>query len=155
MSLTRSKKIDYPQLEQATACLLNMPKTILCIFVSFIFLTLPAYGNGLEGCEEHIKYGAPSLEPVLLCRTGYALSHDADHKVPDWVAYHLLKDRVGGDIPRSNDFRADPDLEPGKRSELIDYKGSGYDRGHMAPAGAMKWDAKAMSESLLLLYTNR
>jgi len=85
MSLTRSKKIDYPQLEKATVCLLNMPKAILYIFVLLIFLAPPVYGNGLEGCEEHVKYGAPSLEPVLLCRTGYALSHDVDHKVPDWV----------------------------------------------------------------------
>jgi endonuclease G len=150
MSLTRSKKIDYPRLKQATtACLLNMPKAILCIFVSLIFLTSPAYGNGLEGCEEHIKYGAPSLEPVLLCRTGYALSHDADHKVPDWVAYHLTRKKMKGTFPRSN-FRPDPDLEIGQRAELKDYKGSGYDRGHMAPAAAMKWDAKAMSESFLL-----
>jgi hypothetical protein len=38
MSFTMSKKIDYPQLEQTTACLSNMPKAILCIFVSLIFL---------------------------------------------------------------------------------------------------------------------
>ena len=150
MSLTRSKKIDYPQLEQTTVCLSNMPKTILCIFVSLIFLTSPAYGNELEGCEEHIKYGAPSLEPVLLCRTGYALSHDADHKIPDWVAYHLTDKKMKGTSTRSNDFRPDPDLEIGQRAELKDYKRSNYDRGHMAPAGAMKWDAKAMSQSFLL-----
>ena len=150
MSLTRSKKIDYPQLEKATVCLLNMPKAILYIFVLLIFLAPPVYGNGLEGCEEHVKYGAPSLEPVLLCRTGYALSHDVDHKVPDWVAYHLTRKKMKGTFPRSNDFRPDPDLEPGQRAELKDYKRSGYDRGHMAPAGAMRWDAKAMSQSFLL-----
>ena len=127
-----------------------MPKTIICIFVSFIFFTLPAYGNGLEGCEEHVKYGAPSLEPVLLCRTGYVLSHDADHKVPDWVAYHLTRKKMERTLIRSNDFRPDPDLEPGQRAELKDYKRSNYDRGHMAPAGAMKWDAKVMSQSFLL-----
>ena len=140
MSLTRSKKIDYPQLEQATVCLLNMPKAILYIFVLLIFLAPPVYGNGLEGCEEHVKYGAPSLEPVLLCRTGYALSHDVDHKVPDWVAYHLTRKKMKGTFPRSNDFRPDPDLEPGQRAELKDYKRSGYDRGHMAPAGAARSD---------------
>jgi len=74
-----------------------------------------------EGCEEHVKYGAPSLEPVLLCRLGYALSHDADHKVPDWVAYHLTRDKVIGIYPRSNNFRPDPDLPRGERAELKDY----------------------------------
>ncbi|MBE9569904.1 MAG: DNA/RNA non-specific endonuclease [Proteobacteria bacterium] len=119
----------------------------LLFYLGFVF---NAYAHGLEGCEDHVKYGPPSLQPVLLCRLGYALSHDADRKVPDWVAYHLTKDRVGGDVPRSNDFRADPDLEPFKRSELMDYRGSGFDRGHMAPAAIMMWNAQAMSESFLL-----
>ena len=119
-----------------------MLRAILCIFVLLIFLTSPAYGNGLEGCEEHVKYGAPSLEPVLLCRLGYALSHDSNHKVPDWVAYHLTDKKMKGTFPRSNDFRPDPDLESGQRAKLKDYEGSGYDRGHMAPAGAMGWDVK-------------
>jgi endonuclease G len=73
----------------------------------------------------------------LLCRAGYALSHDADHKVPDWVAYHLTIKKMKGTFPRSNDYRPDPDIEPGQRAELKDYKRSGYDRGHMAPAGAI------------------
>jgi endonuclease G len=62
----------------------------------------------------------------------------------------LTKKKMEGTLPRSNDFRADPDLPPGERAELQDYRGSGYDRGHMAPAASMKWDARAMSESFLL-----
>lgn len=113
-------------------------------------LSITSTGNPLIDCKEHIKYGAPSQEPVLLCRTGYILSHDSKHKVPDWVAYHLTKEKIYGVHGRSNDFRADPDLPIGERSELSDYRRSGYDRGHMAPAAAMKWSAKAMSESFLL-----
>jgi len=81
---------------------------------------------------------------------GYALSHNSEYKVPVWVAYHLTKEKMQGSIERSNDFRADPELEAGERAELSDYKGSGYDLGHMAPAGAMKWNRVAMSESFLL-----
>ncbi len=55
-----------------------------------------------------------------------------------------------GTIPRTEDFRVDHDLSQGSRSKLKDYKGSGFDRGHLAPAGAMKWDDRAMSESFLL-----
>lgn len=120
------------------------------LFPLILVLNTNTYAEGLEGCQEHVKYGAPSLEPVLLCRLGYALSHDADHKVPDWVAYHLTRDKVIGIYPRLNDFRPDPDIPLGQRAELKDYRGSGYDRGHMAPVVAMKWDHQAMSESFLL-----
>lgn len=124
---------------------------LLLILASLVFLA-PAYalGLGLKGCEEHVAYGAPSREAVLLCRAGYALSHDPEHKVPDWVAYHLTREKVQGTEQRSEDFRPDPDLEEGERAELADYAGSGYDRGHMAPAGSMAWSPQAMSESFLL-----
>ncbi len=109
----------------------------------------PTIQADLSDCE-HLKYGAPSEGPDLLCRLGYALSHDADLKVADWVIYHLTRRRVAGRFPRIDHFRPDPDLDKKNRAALNDYKKSGYDRGHMAPAGAMKWSSRAMSESFLL-----
>ncbi|MEO2055330.1 MAG: DNA/RNA non-specific endonuclease [Nitrospira sp.] len=110
----------------------------------------PILPQGLFGCAEHLKFGVPSNEPVLLCRTGYALSHDSKLKVADWVIYHLTRRKVAGRHPRIDRFRSDPDLGKENRATLNDYRKSGYDRGHMAPAGSMKWDARAMSESFLL-----
>ena len=118
--------------------------------VGLWLFTQGAAANPLESCKEHIKYGPPSTEPVIVCRYGFALSHDAKHKVADWVAYHLTKEKVQGTLARTDDFRSDGDLPPSKRSELEDYQGSGYDRGHMAPAAAMKWDWRAMTQSFLL-----
>jgi len=106
--------------------------------------------NPLLACKEHIKYGPPSENPVLLCRTGYILSHNAEHKVADWVAFHLTSERAEGECERSEDFRADKDLPAGQRSELKNYKNSGYDRGHLAPAASMAWNEYVMSESFLL-----
>lgn len=121
--------------------------------VALLFLIAPPLSLSaapLDACQEHIKYGAPGLTGDLLCRLGYALSHNPDRKTPDWVAYHLTREKVHGTVPRSDDFRPDYDLPESKRAELADYKGSGYDRGHMAPAAAMKWSERAMSESFLL-----
>lgn len=77
-------------------------------------------------------------------------AHNPERKTPDWVAEHLTRERANTAAPRSDDFRADPDLAPGKRAELSDYKGSGFDRGHMAPAANMRWHKDAMSESFFL-----
>lgn len=68
----------------------------------------------------------------------------------DWASYHLTDEYLKGSVPRSDDFRPDPDLEKSKRSELIDYSGSGYDRGHLVPAADMARSAQTMSESFLL-----
>ncbi|MBW1671940.1 MAG: hypothetical protein JRJ40_11205 [Deltaproteobacteria bacterium] len=56
-----------------------MRRTAIALLFYLIFV-FNAYADGLEGCEDHVKYGPPSLQPVLLCRFGYALSHYADHK---------------------------------------------------------------------------
>jgi endonuclease G len=57
---------------------------------------------------------------------------------------------VAGQLLRSDDFVPDPDLAPGKRAEVSDYKDSNYDRGHMAPGADMRWDMEAMRQSFYL-----
>ncbi len=104
----------------------------------------------LEECREHIRYGAPSHDGIILCRAGYVLSYNAQNKVADWVAYHLTAERLTGQIARTNDFREDPDLPAAVRSQNQDYRGSRFARGHLAPAGSMVWSVQAMSESFLL-----
>jgi len=120
-------------------------------FLVALFLLFAPPASASE-CHDHTAIGVPSQAPQLLCREGYALSHDGNLKIPIWVQYRLTaqKARGGGVGERSNDFRADTELYEGGRSELEDYRGSGYDRGHIAPAADMKWSAKAMSESFLL-----
>lgn len=117
----------------------------LTLFSSSYLLAGP-----LEDCKEFIVYGAPSTTGDLLCRKGFLLSHDPVKKTPVWVAEHLTKEKANGPVVRKNSFRADPNLLGGKRSELSDYAGSVFDRGHMAPAADMKWDKQAMDECFYL-----
>lgn len=115
-----------------------------------IFLFVVSNLQAQEKCEEHLKYGAPSQATHLLCRLGYAQSYNEGRKVADWVEYHLTREKANGAVERSDDFRPDPDLAPNIRAELSDYRRSGFDRGHLAPAGDMQWSEQAMSESFLL-----
>jgi len=78
---------------------------------------------------------ATNLGPTeMIYRKGYVLEHSSADKIPLWVCEHVKKDQLGSDTDRSNKFVADPDLK-GPKSTPADYSGSGYDRGHQAPAG--------------------
>jgi len=126
------------------------PRNAIFAFVIFVLSTSVSFAGSIEGCKEYSKLGLPGTQGELLCRKGFLLSHSAERKTPIWVIEHLTYEKATGTIPRYDKFQADPDLEKGERAELSDYKGSGYDRGHMAPAADMKWDMQAMEECFLL-----
>ena len=119
---------------------------VLVLFSSVSFVL----AGPIEECKEYAAYGVPGLSGDLLCRKGFFLSHDPVKKTPVWVVERLTRGKSKRAVKRSDDFKADSGLERGKRAELSDYKGSGYDRGHMAPAADMAWDRQAMSESFYL-----
>ncbi len=104
-----------------------------------------------------IALGAPDADllpkaqkdETIIHHLGYSLSYNETHEQANWVAYKLTGAEVKGQIKRDDDFRPDPDIAGGS-AELEDYKHSGYDRGHLAPAADMKWSRQAMSESFLM-----
>jgi endonuclease G len=85
----------------------------------------------------------------IVHHSNYTLNYSEKHEQAEWVAYTLSSSDVYGSVGRTNDFRADPKVKTGSAS-LADYKGSGYDRGHLAPAGDMKSTYTAMSESFYM-----
>ena len=88
----------------------------------------------------------------IIYHEGYTVSYNPEYKIANWVAYELTAKEVGGAAKRSNNFLPDPMVREDETSTNEDYARSGYDRGHLAPAGDMKWSRKAMEESFY--YTN-
>lgn len=81
---------------------------------------------------------------------GYTVSYNSDYRIANWVAYELTgKEAKSKKNERSNKFVPDP-MVKGATARNEDYTRTGYDRGHLAPAGDMKWSAKAMRESFYL-----
>jgi endonuclease G len=79
----------------------------------------------------------------------YVLSYNEEHEVANWVLTTLKPSMMKNCTSRSNSFRSDPNISTGSAT-LQDYKNSGYDRGHLIPAGDMKMSATAMSETFFL-----
>ena len=106
----------------------------------------------VETCYQ--QYGnirSATKHTVSICRHAYLSQYDVDAKIPYLVTYKLNNDMLTkGCLPRSDSFAPDFSIAPSVQSSLRDYQGSGYDRGHMAPDGDMKYDPVVEHESFLL-----
>lgn len=76
----------------------------------------------------------------------YTLNYNEEHEVANWVSYELDHKKIQNCVKRSNSFKADPLVSTGS-AVASDYKGSGFDRGHLVPAGDMKFASEAMKET--------
>lgn len=101
--------------------------------------------------DQKLEYPAFSNDDDVICYLGYTTAYNHKTLTPNWVAYELTAQEVAGEIPRPipDPFAPDEALK-GRQAALEDYKHSGWDRGHLAPAADMKWSEQAMVESFLL-----
>ena len=87
----------------------------------------------------------------IIRHTFYSLSYLESHEQAEWVTYYLYPNFLKGNAVRKINFRPDLKVQT-KSANSIDYRKSGYDRGHLAPAGDMIYSSQSMSESFL--YSN-
>jgi endonuclease G, mitochondrial len=116
-------------------------KTLKTIFLLLAFL-LSIVGYAQENY-------LPVSGGEIVKHSYYTLSYSEQNEQAEWVYYVLTPELFSKNQERSEDFRPDPSVSSGSAS-LDDYKGSGYDRGHLAPAGDMKISPQCNSESFYL-----
>jgi|TARA_B110000211_G_scaffold223788_1_gene274113 endonuclease G len=105
----------------------------------------------VESCMElhTFRENFPVSNGSLVNHTYYSLSYSEQYKQAEWTFYEIKKERILGLVSRTNDFRSDEMISTNSAT-LSDYGQSGYDRGHLVPAGDMSFSTIAMSESFYM-----
>lgn len=78
---------------------------------------------------------------TALCFNGFNVMYSGISKTPFWSAEHLTPNRLSQKIKRQDSFHEEERVSASYRATLKDYRGSGYDRGHMSPNGDMPDEA--------------
>lgn len=93
--------------------------------------------------ETHLLLGNPSnatadpgnADNYLMEKPQYVLSYNRSLGTANWVSWQLNSSWLGS-TDRQDDFRPDESLPEGFYAvRATDYRGSGYDRGHLVPSG--------------------
>jgi len=98
-----------------------------------------------------LEFPKTNSKEVIINHLGYSLVYSEPDEQAKWVAYELTKEETNKLYERTDKFIPDPYVKT-KTANDKDYEGSGYDRGHLAPASDMGWSATAMAESFY--YSN-
>ena len=84
----------------------------------------------------------------IVKHTYYTLSYNEKHEQAEWVAYELKKSYVENKRFQRPFFFEDSKVTTGS-ANWKNYKNSGYDKGHLCPAGDMSFDIDAYNDTFL------
>lgn len=138
----------------------KITQTIAVAVTSFGIAATSSFADSrdFEQCRQFFANGNPpviqhqtELQPRALCFSAFAVLHSGKSRTPIYVAEKINKevllDAQGNE--RTDQFYEEARLPQSERSQLEDYRGSGFDRGHMAPAGDMA-TKESMAQSFSL-----
>lgn len=89
-----------------------------------------------------------SLSPFEKEYEGFKVYFNPSRHTASCVVWTLHKNETSGSSQRSNKFWTDSDVEG--CADYKDYSRSGFDRGHLCPAGEQKWSPQAMHNSFVM-----
>lgn len=113
------------------------------------FYTPDTYSEGIIAVEktEIPNYLVPSSTTgELVLHEHFMLSYNEHFEQAEWVAYLLKKEHLTYDDRKRPYFIEDPKVKT-KSADWRNYKGSGYDRGHLCPAGDRRFSKQAYNET--------
>lgn len=82
---------------------------------------------------------------LIVTNLGFTAAFDTARRQPAWVAYDLEPHEVVKAVRPAVPFTADPRV-PGSDMDWF-YRGSGFDRGHLAPSADFNWNTNAQRQT--------
>lgn len=90
-------------------------------------------------------------DEMLLVKPQYVVSYNRFRNAPNWAAWRLSAGDLGDTGRTRNGFSPDPQLPDGVYRALQgDYRGSGYDRGHLVPSAQRTADPDDNAATFLM-----
>jgi len=129
----------------------NGRKIILNDNGTWTYADSSSFGKAVVPNISKIEFPKINSKDVVISHTGFSLLYNEEHEQAAWVAYELTEQETHKLFERTDKFIVDPSVKTNSANDN-DYAGSGYDRGHLAPASDMGWSAKSMAESFY--YSN-
>jgi endonuclease G, mitochondrial len=119
-------------------CMLPRFLGVAVLLIVAVLPTFAAEPGYPQPCAQRIDHAA------------YSLCYDEAREQAAWVQYELTRDEASSEKASRKGWNFEPDdaVKTGSATRA-DYRNSGYDKGHLAPAGDMKWSTAAMRECFL------
>lgn len=103
--------------------------------------------NGDSSIAQMPAYMMPSSTTgAIVKHDHFLLSYSEPHEQAEWVGYALKKEHLTYDDRKRPYFIEDPNVRT-KSADWRNYKHSGYDRGHLCPAGDRRFSEYAYNET--------
>ena len=102
--------------------------------------------------SEIMRFGFPNFDNVRFYEN-YVIAYDRRNRTAHWVFEHIKGEHCekrDGVSRQKSTFKEDESVHPYFRSTNIDYKGSGFDRGHLAAASNHRYSQNALNQTFFL-----
>lgn len=96
--------------------------------------------------DKDFEYLPSSTTNQIITHQYYTLSYNEQFEQAEWVAYSLKKEFLKNNNYKRPYFIEDPKVSTNS-ADWRNYKKSGFDKGHLCPAGDMNFDSKAYNDT--------
>jgi len=127
--------------------------TLVSLSISFSQETLPlTTAERTASITQNLRYESDDTARFQVYR-GFIVQFNCQFKTPNFTIHHLSFEQISPDrgpkARRRSSFFVDQQLDSCSSTNQ-DFKGSGFDKGHLVPAGDFYWNQLLKNESFVL-----